>query len=105
MKDEDKKITLGDVIDKVDFSKLDLSKENMKRTINLSKEFVLLKDYDTTYDLLEIIVEGESFFDAVFDTGYKSKLSEEYLNMRVISVHDYPDTESTSVILERVKQA
>jgi len=100
--EEKKKINFKDVIDQVDPSKLDLSEANIKRTIDYTKEYVLLKDLKPMYDDLEIIIENsDDFGDCTFTTGNINNLDEELKDFRVLSVHVYHDTATTSVIIKK----
>lgn len=84
--------------------KIDLSKENVMKTQMFTDQHLFVKNYKPKYNKIECI---ESYKDGTGIRFYHGIIKWEsfkkhFGDRRILSVHDYDDTKSTSICLERV---
>jgi len=85
---------------------IDLSEENVKKTQMFTDKNLLIKNYKPKYKRIELIEGTENgnldemrFFPGAMKWNYAKK---HFGDRRILSVHDYDDTKSTSIIIERI---
>ena len=88
--------------------KIDLSAENVMKTQMFMDTNLLIKDYKPKYKNIELIAGTESgnldemrFFPGSMKWEY---VKSHFGDRRILSVHDYGDTKSTSIIIERKRK-
>lgn len=82
---------------------IDLSLKNVLKTKLVNKPLYMLKP---KYKNLEVLFSDEEIGEMYFIKGIKKydDLVKKYGNYIVLSIHDYGDTKTTSVILKKEKE-